>query len=394
MSKGGSEREIIALMKGFIPIPSISPVSGGDGESEREEYLESVLKGWGIRTRRYTYTDPTGTKRPSLVAVHGRSKKTLWIIAHTDTVGIGDRSAWKTDPLAPVVRDGKMFARGAEDDGHGIAAGMLAMKDIVESGAEPKFNYGLVLAADEENGSGCGMIPLLKEGIFKRGDMFLVPDWGTSRGADIEVAEKGILWLKITVHGKQVHASTPNEGINAARLSSVLSLELERRLHGLFAARDRLFDPPISTFEITKREQNVESVNIVPGKDIFYMDMRIIPRYGVDAVLREARRTARRCGIDATMDVVQKNMPTSVDPWRSGIVKALSRSIRGNLNIRPRLVGIGGGTVAAYARQRGFDAVVWGVLDDMAHRPNEYVRIANIDKERRVIGGLFADGGK
>ena len=61
-----SRTDMIKTMSEMISIKAVSAKSGGKGESERAEYLESVLKGWGIQARRYSYKDETGTERPRM----------------------------------------------------------------------------------------------------------------------------------------------------------------------------------------------------------------------------------------------------------------------------------------------------------------------------------------
>ena len=86
----------------------------------------------------------------------------------------------------------------------------------------------------------------------------MVPDAGNKHGTLIEVAEKGILWLKFKTVGKQAHASTPNKGTNSFKAACFLVTELEN-LYKIFKAQDSLFEPPVSTFEPTKKEPNVQT---------------------------------------------------------------------------------------------------------------------------------------
>jgi succinyl-diaminopimelate desuccinylase len=51
----------------------------------------------------------------------------------------------------------------------------------------------------------------------------------------------------------------------------------------------------------------------------------------------------------------------------------------------PKLVAIGGGTIAKLLRNAGFDAAVWGIENGMAHQPNEYTKIDNLKKIMRVL---------
>ena len=381
------EQTIIEIAKGLIPLKAISPESGGDGESARAKYLSSKLKEWKISHKLYTYKDNSGTLRPNIVASAGKRGETITVIAHTDTVVAGDLNEWKTDPFTAVVKNRRIYGRGTEDNGTGIIAGMLALKSVSESD-NCNYNMKLVLAADEEVGSEYGVQALIKEGVFKSERMFLVPDWGTKTGSDIEVAEKGRLWLRFTVKGRQTHASTPDRGINAAKLGSQLALAIDADLHKRFGARNPIFDPVASTFEITKREANVESINIIPGKDVFHMDMRILPEYSPDRVLNAVTKLIAKSKMAVKLDIIEKSYPSKIGD-RSRMLPILSGSIRQALGVSPKTVGIGGGTVAAYLRQAGKDAVVWGIEDGMAHEPNEYVSIDGIKKEIAVLKDLF-----
>ena len=127
--------------------------------------------------------------------------------------------------------------------------------------------------ADEEFGSEYGIKYLLREHkeLFKNDDLILIPDGGDSDGQTIEVAEKNILWLKVHTVGLQSHGSMPEKGKNAYLAACDLALRLNA-LENIFNAEDELFTPSKSTFQPTKKEANVDTVNIIPGDDVFYMD--------------------------------------------------------------------------------------------------------------------------
>ncbi|MGO9643794.1 MAG: M20/M25/M40 family metallo-hydrolase [Candidatus Bathyarchaeia archaeon] len=121
-----------------------------------------------------------------------------------DTVPEGARELWDTDPFEPIVRDGKIYGRGAEDNGQAIVSSLFTLKALLPSNVKPPINIGVSYVPDEESGSKYGIIPLLdKVNVFRANDIAIVPDSGTPDGAQIEVAEKSILWLKITTKGRQ-----------------------------------------------------------------------------------------------------------------------------------------------------------------------------------------------
>ena len=128
-----------------------------------------------------------------------------------DVVPEGDRSLWETDPFSPVVKEGKVYGRGANDNGQEIVASIFAAYALKKLDLTPAREICLCFVADEETGSFYGIQYLLRNGLFSTQDLVVVPDGGTERGDFIEIAEKSILWFNVQVFGKQVHASKPNE---------------------------------------------------------------------------------------------------------------------------------------------------------------------------------------
>lgn len=384
----GYEKEIVDTMKAMIPIKAISPFAGGAGESKRADFLEKKLRSWGFKTSRYDYKDETGTVRSNVVSKLGNGKRTIWIVGHMDTVSQGDRSLWKTDPFKANVKNGRIYGRGTEDDGQGTIAGMFAMKAAKESGLELKYGIGVALVADEELGSRYGICKLLGEKIFGNGDLFIVPDRGCEGGGEIEIAEKGGLWIKLTFMGKQVHASTPDKGKNAYRYSIRFLDRIDRELHRKYRASNSLFEPKTSTFEMTKHEKNVDSVNIIPGTEVCYIDCRVLPQYSLDEVLNDVKKMTREGefrSIRIKVDIANRQDSAPEEDKNCEIVKLLAGRVYGLRGIRPRVVRIGGGTCAAFIRKKGMHAAVWCTEDHVAHEPNEYAVIKNIIEDTKVF---------
>ncbi|MBX8643371.1 MAG: M20/M25/M40 family metallo-hydrolase, partial [Thermoplasmata archaeon] len=153
------EGEMIDAMKRMISIPAISPESGGEGEYDRGEFLVSLLKENGItRVSRFDAPDRKAKHgiRPNIVASLGNGKgPSLWVISHMDTVPVGDRNLWKHDPFTAVVREGKIFGRGAEDNGQSLIASIYAAKAVIDAGLSPDVKISFV--SDEELGSAKGI---------------------------------------------------------------------------------------------------------------------------------------------------------------------------------------------------------------------------------------------
>ena len=211
------------------------------------------------------------------------------------------------------------------------------------------------------------------------------------KGETIEIAEKNILWLKVLTKGQQSHGSMPHKGVNAHLAACKLALSLND-LENFFAKQDDLFDPPYSTFQPTKKENNVQTVNIIPGEDIFYMDCRILPCYTLEEVRKElnirCKKRETEFNVKIELEELQAEQSPATSP-NSEVVKLLSQAIKDSHNIESKTIGIGGGTVGACLRNEGFEAAIWSTMDEVCHQPNEYCYIKNIIKDATTLACLF-----
>jgi succinyl-diaminopimelate desuccinylase len=401
----GSEAEliIIELEKLLTAIPALSPDSAGCGELDKCLTLEEWLRANGItELERIDAPDPRakGGVRPNLIAtIQGESNEQLWLISHLDVVPAGVMQLWQTDPWQLVVEetaehDKKLIGRGTEDNQAGLCSSVLAVLALKKCGVKPRRTVKLLFAADEEVGSVYGIDWLIENkcGLFHADDLVLIPDGGDKKGETVEIAEKNLLWAKFEVHGKQSHGSRPDLGKNAAISGAALAVALDSGLKKKFARRDALFEPPYSTFELTKKDANIDNINTIPGEDVFYFDMRILPCYPLKLVIEEIDNIAATIeaehGVKVTRSFPQQreSKATATD---SPLVTMLGNAVKKVLSVELRPIGIGGGTVAAGLRQLGIQCAVWSVMDDVAHQPNEYVLVSSIVKTAQVMAELM-----
>lgn len=316
-----------------------------------------------------------------------------------DTVPEGSAELWNSDPFEPKVEDGKVFARGAEDNGQSLVSSLFALRELKLLGERLPFNVGAWFVSDEESGSNYGVKYLLEHSSFGASDLIVVPDAGSPNGTDVEIAEKNLLWFKVTTKGKQVHASLPAKGKNAHRLGMRLALAIDESLHRQYPKRNDLFDDPSSTFEPTKVEPNVPNVNTIPGVDAFYFDCRILPEYSLDSVLSDVNSTIRdftsKQGADTSLEIIQRDDAGPATSPTSEIAQLVGKAIVQMTKKQPKFVGIGLRTVGNLFRERGIPTAVWSTVDDVPHEPNEYSRIANLISDTKVFAAtpLLADSG-
>jgi len=390
--------EMIDMQIKLCALPAISPASGGEGEVKKAEVLTDFLKKNGfsdIKVIKAPDLDAPSGYRPNILAFFkGKSSsKTIWIMTHIDIVPPGELAQWRGDPYKAWVEEGKIYGRGVEDNQQDMVASLYAIKAFHEEGIEPNYDIGIALVADEEVGSKKGIDYVLEHtNAFRKQDLIIVPDAGNEEGTMIEVAEKSILWLKFRTLGKQAHGSTPEKGINSFKAASFLVTELNN-LYRIFPDKDPLFDPPISTFEPTKKESNVPNINTIPGEDIFYMDSRILPRFTIEEVEEKIEEIINKIENEFKVKIVLEETskapaapPTSAD---APVAQALKRAIKAIYGKEGKAIGIGGGTVAALFRRANFSAACWSKIDETAHQPNEYCIIDNMIGDAKVFAHIF-----
>lgn len=397
----GQVRAMVSLETLLTSIPAISPDSGGEGELAKCEALTLALREMGFsQFERYDAPDGriASKTRPNLVVtVPGKDdSKRVWIMTHLDVVPPGDLGKWASDPWKLVEKDGKLFGRGVEDNQQGLVASIFASLAFLKTGIVPPRTIKLLFVADEEMGSDYGIKHILEHhDLFRPSDLIVIPDGGDSKGETIEVAEKNLLWMKFTTKGVQAHGSRPDQGKNAHLAGCDLALRLND-LENVFDKRDSLFEPDRSTFQPTRKETNVPNFNTIPGLDVICMDCRILPCYPLDAVRKEVNRIVgdveKKYGVEIGWTEEQA-VESPATPVSAPIVRVLSAAVEKVYGVKAHPIGIGGGTVAAFLRQIGCDAVVWGRMDETAHQPNEYCILENLTGDARVLAALILASG-
>ena len=395
-----NRKQMVDLQTLLCSIPAIAPESGGEGELKKAEALVDWLKRYSMNEIRMIDVPDKrvpGGRRPNIiVTIPGKKKDAnFWIMTHLDVVPPGDMTLWKTPPYEAREEEGKLTGRGVEDNQQSMVASIFAALSLQQLAVKPLYTVKLLFVADEEVGSEQGLTYLLEHhSLFRKQDLILVPDIGNKTGSIIEIAEKSILWLRFKTEGEQCHASAPQTGKNAFVAGSALVLKLNG-LNGLFTGKDELFNPPVSTFSPTKKESNIPNINTIPAEDVFYLDCRILPSTGIEAVIEKINELIKEVedeyNVLITYTVEQRGESEST-PEDAPIVTSLMRAIPKVYDTGPKVVGIGGGTVAAPLRNAGYATAAWSRVAQTAHMPNEYCLIDNLVGDAKVMAYIMLEG--
>ena len=395
------ESSMVEALARLCRKPAISPHNGGLGEEAKIHELEAIISELGLKNislkieRVDDAKSPTGNRPSLFLECPGKKAQRLCILTHIDVVPEGDRSSWTLDPFNPEVRGSRLYGRGVSDNGTCLISSLFALKALQNAGVENNYTIFLSFVADEEMGSHYGLEPLLERNLFKSDDLVVVPDSGNDAGDFIEIAEKAMWKLSFEVIGKQVHASLPNKGINACRVANMLAYEVDEALNKAFPQENKTFDPPFSTFEPTRRFANVPATNIIPGRERFEFDCRVLPEVSLDdafEVVEKIRKDIeQRTGAKIILEVDRTDAATPTNP-DDEICKLLVKNVREVFGIEPVTGGIGGGTFAALFRRKGIPAVVWSQeCGGVAHQPDEFTEIKYLVNNAKVFALMMAE---
>jgi acetylornithine deacetylase len=264
MIKGANDIEVIRLLKTLIAIPSFSKEEGKTADA-----IESYLQSKAIPTRRLL-NNIWATNRH-----FDPAKPTILLNSHHDTVK--PNKAYTLDPFDPIEKDGKLYGLGSNDAGGclvSLIGAFLFYYDRVD------LNYNLLLAATaEEEISGHNGIELLLPSLGKI-EFGIV---GEPTKMQLAVAEKGLLVLDCTTHGKAGHAAR-EEGENAI-YKAMKDIEW---FHTYEAPQiSELLGPVKMT--VTVIDTDNKAHNVVPSQCHFVVDVRVNELYDFEKLLELIR---------------------------------------------------------------------------------------------------------
>lgn len=198
------KEEKISILQEIVRINSVN-----GNEREVAEYLKQLLSKYGIEGKMVSYSDG----RDNLVASfeNGYQKKVLGLSGHMDVVSAGDESAWIYPPFAAEIHENRLYGRGTTDMKSGLAAMVIAMIELKESGQTFNGTVKLLATVGEEIGE-LGSEQLTKEGYVDDLDGLII---GEPTNYNLMYAHMGSINYTVISHGKEAHSSMPQKGYNA-----------------------------------------------------------------------------------------------------------------------------------------------------------------------------------
>lgn len=233
MDEEGLKKEVTDLLVKLIKIDTTNPPGN---ETKAAELLYDYLSSEGYEPEILERFEGRGNIMASL---KGNSRKRLVLLSHLDVVPADPRK-WSVHPFSGEVRDGFVWGRGTHDCKGLVACEAVAMAILKREGFKPKGEVVFLATADEERGAHAGVRWLVEAYPEKvRADLLINEGGGLVlpiRGRNhylVQVAEKGVFWIRLRTRGRSAHSAMPKAGVNAV-------LRMVDLLHKLSS-----YEPPI-----------------------------------------------------------------------------------------------------------------------------------------------------
>lgn len=427
--------EFLKDLDRLVSIPSYLKEDGSKypfGENIQKA-LEEMLK-ICKELRFKTYIDPAGYYGYAEI---GEGETLLGVLGHLDVVPPGDLGKWDNDPFAPVIKDGKYYARGAQDDKGPTLAAIYALKTLLDSGFKLKYRVRFIFGTDEENlwrdmpkyvekeempsigftpdskfpliysEKGllqCKLIGKNESGmIFKGGDAFNSVPSNIVVPYDKELAEtlKKLNYEfkefgeNIEVVGKSVHAQIAEEGINAInRYLHALEVMGKHSKAGKFVVDNLIghkFAEPIfgkvADEHSGELKFNLGKIEFNKDNEILCIDMRIPVTYDVNDIVDALSKKAKEYGLEYSKYDFLKSIYVPLDSELVTTLMSAYQEVTGDMKSTP--IASGGATYArAINNCVAFGCVIPG-SPKTEHQPNEYIIVEDIKKAIKIYMAAF-----
>jgi succinyl-diaminopimelate desuccinylase len=396
--------ELVGLAQALIRFPTINPP--GEAYQPCAEFIGRRLgaRGFAVNYVRAAGTPGDSERYPRINVIARReggvAGRCVHFNSHIDVVQTG--AGWTLDPFAAVIRDGKIYGRGACDMKGGLAASIIAVEALIDSGTELPGALEISGTVDEESGGFGGVHYLAQRGWFSppRVDHVIIPEpLNVDR---VCIGHRGVWWAEVETHGRMAHGSMPFLGDCAVRHMHAFIDRLERDLYPKLAARRT--DMPVVPSGARHSTMNINSIHggqaessgfpapCVPDSCRLVIDRRLLIEENMDSVKGEVRAlldqlAAEREGFAYELRDIFEVQPTMAD--RNGpVARSTAAAIQRVLGREAEFVCSPGTYDQKHIDRIGKlrDCIAYGPgILDLAHQPDEYVLIEDMVNSAKVM---------
>ena len=397
--------DLIALTRDLIRFPTVNPP--GEAYTPCAEYLAQRLQKSGFETQLIrgvgTPGDTDRYPRTNVIArFDGRTHgQTVHFNSHIDVVDTGE--GWTVDPFEGLVKDGRIYGRGACDMKGGLAASIIAAEAFLE--VYPDFAGAIEISGtvDEESGGFGGVAYLASKGFFSkpRVDHVIIPE--PLNKDRICLGHRGVWWAEIETKGEIAHGSMPFLGDCAVRHMGAVIEAFEKELYPALDRKQTRM--PVVPEGARRSTLNINSIHGGQTDDYSGLPAPNVPdscRLTIDRrFLLEEDIAEVKSEVTSILDRLQWERPKfrysirdvmEVQPLMTErdapVVTAIAEGIRTVFGREPDYVISPGSYDQKHVARIGrlHDCIAYGPgILDLAHRPDEFVGIDDMVESANVM---------
>ena len=364
----------VEFARQLIACPSITPASG-----EVFDLLEDALRPLGFEVHRFVLGEAPDGPTENMVAIRGSGGPHFGFAGHLDVVPPGE--GWGSDPFEPVIEDGILTGRGANDMKSAIAAFVAAAASVPQT----KGTLSLLITGDEEGYATYGT-PRIIDWLEQRNirpDMILIgePTSVDRLGDTIKIGRRGSVNMWIDVPGTQGHVAYPHRADNPVpKLGRVI--EALSALH-LDDGTDAF---PPSNLEFTAVSTPTDASNVIPASATAQLNIRFNNlQQGADLV-RMVEEIAERVAPDSTVRARISGEAFLTPPGE--LYDVVVSAIREETAIEPEL-STSGGTSDGRFLIKLCPVVDFGLPNASMHKVGEHAAVEDIRTLARIYGRVL-----
>lgn len=310
---------------------------------------------------------------------HFGGQKHLCFAGHIDVVPPGE--GWKSDPFEPLVKEGMVYARGAQDMKSGLCAFIQACKQATSFDG----TLSLLLTSDEEGEAKYGTVEMLrylkKHALLPQCAIVAEPTSEAVFGDAIKIGRRGSINGVLEIIGKQGHAAYPQKALNPVHQIAPLLTRLAG--HKLDEGDDS-FEP--SQIVITDIRGGMEVTNVTPGKLKIMFNVRNSTQTSLEDIRTYIFDVLKELEFTLTLSQSAKPFVTNA---HASIVKAVENALLHVKGRAPKLSTAGGTSDARFFGEFGIETIECGVLNDTIHAPNECCKMEDVNDLVKVFGHVI-----
>lgn len=357
----------LALAQALIACRSLTPFDKGCQEILIHR-LEKI--GFNIERMRCGEVD-------NLWARRGTGAPLICFAGHTDVVPTGPLEKWNSDPFKPVIREGRLYGRGAADMKGSVAAFITAIEAFVADHPNHNGSIALLITSDEEGIAVDGTVKVV-EALKARNELIDYCIVGEPTSVDnigdmIKNGRRGSLSGTLTVKGIQGHIAYPHLAKNPIHLAAPAIAELANTK---WDEGNEYFPP--TTWQISNINGGTGATNVIPGEVTMLFNFRFSTASTTESLQVRVHEILDRHGLD--YDLLWENSGKPYLTPRGSLVDAVSGAIMAVAGIETQLSTSGGTSDGRFIADICPQVVEIGPRNATIHKINEYVEVEDLEK--------------